>query len=120
MIGRLDLIMVVVKDMQRSAAFYRDVLELEPTYESPDWTQLSAGPISIGLHLEGEEVKVKPDSGCTFGFAVPDVRKTADELKRKGVRFIREPRKEDFGWHALFTDPDGYVLQLVEQPQGVR
>lgn len=118
MIGKLGLIMVVVKDMKRSVAFYRDALGLNLEYESPHWSQLSAGNIHIGLHPEGKEVKVSPSTGLSFGFYVPDVQKAAAELKTRGARMLMEPHKENFGWLAIVSDPDGYAIQLGEEPKG--
>ena len=117
MIGKLGLIMVVVKDMKRSVAFYRDVLGLKLDYESPHWSQLNAGNIPIGLHPEGKEVHVNPGTGVSFGFYVPDVLKAAAELKARGARMLMEPRKENFGWLAIVADPDGYAIQLGEEPK---
>lgn len=118
MIGKLQTIMVVVKDMKRSVQFYRDVLGLTLEYESPQWSQFNAGNIGVGLHPEGKEVKVSPTSGCTFGFHVDDIQKAASDLKAKGAQMIMEPRKEQgFGWLAIVGDPDGYYIQLF-QPAG--
>jgi len=114
MIGKLSTIMVVVKDMKRSTRFYRDVLGLKLSYGTPHWTQLEAGNISLGLHPEGKETKVSPSIGCTFGFEVNDIRTTVAELKKKGAQVAMEPRKEDFGWLAMVTDPDGYYVQLYQ------
>lgn len=118
MIGKLQTIMVVVKDMERSVKFYRDVLGLKLEYQTPDWSQLSAGNIGVGLHPEGKEVKVSPSMGCTFGFHVDDIQKTVADLKTKGARVFMEPRKEDFGWLAIVGDPDGYSIQLYQPPEG--
>jgi len=117
MIGKLSTIMLVVKDMERSTRFYRDILGLKLAYSSPGWTQLEAGNIGIGLHPEGKHVKVSPASGCTFGFEVKDIQATVAELKKKGVRMEMEPRKEEFGWLAIVTDPDGYWVQLYQPPE---
>ena len=114
---KLGLIMVVVKDMKRSLAFYRDALGLKLDFESPHWSQLSAGDIKIGLHPEGKEVKVSPTTGLSFGFYVPDVQQAAAELKARGARMLMEPRKESFGWLAIVSDPDGYSIQLGEEPK---
>ena len=114
MIGKLSTIMIVVKDMERSRKFYRDVLGLQNHYSSPGWTALSAGNINVGLHPESPELKVEPHEGMQFGFEVADIQKTAAALKQKGVQFVREPRQEDFGWLAIFKDPDGHHLQLFQ------
>ena len=111
MIGKLGLVMVVVIDMKRSVAFYREVLGLKVVFECPEWTQLTAGNIDVGLHPESEHLKAKPGT-CQIAFYVDDVQKAAAELKRKGVHFVMEPKKEEFGWLAVFTDPDGYHIQL--------
>jgi lactoylglutathione lyase len=114
MIGKLGLIMVVVKDMDRSVAFYRDVLGLKLVMQHPKWTQFDCGNIQVGLHPEGEEVKVRTESGCTFGFYVDDINKTVADLKSKGARFHVDVLQEEFGLWALLADPDGYGIQIVQ------
>ena len=119
-VGKLGLIMIVVKDMERSVAFYRDVLGLELLFKQGNWSQFDAGNILIGLHPEGEEVKVSPTSGCTFGIYVDDLVKAASELKRRGGHFGIEPRDEPFGRWGLLRDPDGYGIQIIEMARGYR
>lgn len=117
MIGKLTTIMVVVKDMERSTRFYRDTLGLKLQHSTPEWTQLDAGNIGVGLHAEGAHLKVEPHEGMQFGFEVADIKQTTGELKQKGVHFVREPFQQDFGWLAIFTDPDGHHLQLFQPAQ---
>ena len=112
MIGKLSMIMLIVKDMDRSVAFYRDVVGLAVQMHTPFWSSLDAGNIILGLHPESEHSKVAPGTGCTFGFEVADIHQTAAELRSKGVKFALEPKREDFGWLAVFVDPDGYSVQL--------
>lgn len=119
-IGRLGLVMVVVKDMERSVKFYRDVLGLDLLFHQNNWSQFNAGTIIVGLHPEGDEVKVGPTSGCTFAFYVDDIVKTTSELKRRGGHIAVEPRLEPFGRWALLKDPDGYNIQIVELKSGYR
>jgi lactoylglutathione lyase len=114
MIGKLTTIVLIVKDMDRSLTFYRDVVGLNVEMRSPYWSSLSAGNISLGLHPEGEHMKVSPGTGCTFGFEVADILKTVQELKAKGVRIQKEPKHENFGWLAEIADPDGYTVQLAQ------
>jgi predicted enzyme related to lactoylglutathione lyase len=120
MIGKLGLIMVVVKDMTRSVGFYRDVLGLKQLFVQGNWSQFDAGNILVGLHPEGEEVKVGPTSGCTIGIYVDDITKAVAEIKRRGGHFAIEPRPEPFGRWALLNDPDGYNIQIIELKSGYR
>ena len=114
MIGKLTTIVLIVKDMDRSLAFYRDVVGLSVEMHSPYWSSLSAGNISLGLHPEGQHVKVAPGTGCTFGFEVADIQNTVAELKTKGAKVLKEPKHENFGWLAEIADPDGYIVQLAQ------
>ena len=45
-------------------------------------------------------------------FYADDVRKTADELKAKGVEFVQDPQAADWGTAAVFKDQDGNVFVL--------
>lgn len=54
----------------------------------------------------------------TFGFAVfqcNDLMATYEELKGKGVRFKKEPKKEFYGYEALFIDDSGNWFSLTEK-----
>ena len=53
----------------------------------------------------------------TFGFAVfecDDMLATFEELKAKGVKFIKEPTKEFYGFNAVFEDDSGNWFSLGE------
>ncbi len=115
MIGRLNTIVVVVKDMSRSVAFYRDVLGLKLEYQTPGWTQFDADTVHVGLHPEGKYVKASPTTGCSMGFHVDDIRQAFDELRAKGAKVTMEPHEEDFGWLGIIADPDGYPIQFAQE-----
>ncbi len=119
MIGKLGIIMVVIRDMERSVTWYRDVLGLKLLFKQSNWSQFDAGTLILGLHPEGEEVKVSPTSGCTFGIYVDDIQKATAELKKRGGHFEVEPRREPFGLWALLRDPDGYGIQIIQMASKV-
>ena len=66
----------IVSDMQRSTAFYRDLVGLKVQFESPEWTQLDAGNIGVGLH--GPSEKLHPQHTTTD--ALRAAWKAADAL----------------------------------------
>jgi predicted enzyme related to lactoylglutathione lyase len=41
------------------------------------------------------------------------VEATWRELKARGVEFVQEPRKADWGTSAIFQDPDGNQFVLA-------
>ena len=45
-------------------------------------------------------------------FVADDVEATASELKARGVEFVQEPQKSDWGTAAIFKDGDGNVFVL--------
>jgi lactoylglutathione lyase len=115
MIGKLALVMIIVSDMDRSVAFYRDVLGLAVEQESDAWSQLDAGTISIGLHHGREGVVANPEGGAEIAFYVDDAHKAVEELRSRGAEIAQEPEREDFGGLLAYVkDPDGYLIQLLE------
>ena len=50
---------------------------------------------------------------------VEDIHAAHERLSDAGVEFIRPPEREHWGgWVCTFADPDGNILQLLEQPKG--
>ncbi len=120
MFGKLGLVMIVVRDMERSVAFYRDVLGLKLLIHQDNWSQLDAGNIIIGLHPEGEEVKVSPTTGMSIGIYVDDLDVAVAEIRRRLAKLAIGPRPEPFGRWALIFDPDGYSIQIIEMARTLR
>lgn len=122
MFKQLDYTMVVVSDMQRSVAFYRDKLGIPLKFESPDWTEFATGSTTLALH--GGGVAGPPPQGdpskiagaCSIGFNVDDVDKTYQELQAKGVRFVMAPtQREGEGIKlAVAIDPDGLPVSFAQ------
>jgi lactoylglutathione lyase len=120
MFGKLGLVMVVVRDMERSVAFYRDVLGLKLLIQQSNWSQFDAGNILIGLHPEGDEVKVGPTTGISIGIYVDDIDQAVIEIRRRFGKIAVGPRPEPFGRWALVFDPDGYSIQIIEMARSLR
>ncbi len=104
-----------VSDLKRAAKFYEETLGLEKKYEFSSYVGFECGGVEIGLIPKiGENQKVGPLSP-SVEFLVDDVEKTYNELKRRGVKFVKELHEEPWGGRqATFTDPDGNVLEIVQ------
>ena len=76
--------------------------------------------VDEGLMFEkdsAEKVRELVKEG-TFGFAVfqcNDLLATFEELKSKGVKFKKEPKREFYGYEALFIDDSGNWFSLTEK-----
>ncbi len=108
MFGKLGLVMIVVRDMERSVAFYRDVLGLKLLIHQDNWSQFDAGNILIGLHPEGDEVKVSPTTGMSIGIYVDDMDQAVAEIRRRFGKIADRPasaiRLAAGPWSSTRTD----------------
>jgi catechol 2,3-dioxygenase-like lactoylglutathione lyase family enzyme len=100
------------------AAFYRDTLGLPVHSERPHFVAFQLGParLSVGLHSEVHG-PAKESVRVTVNLGVADIQAVYHDLSRRGVVFVRPPEREHWGgWVASFRDPDGNLLQLLQQP----
>ena len=112
--------MIVVSDMKRSVAFYRDVLGFPLKFRSNGWTEFKTGTTTIALHGGGAKTTFRPDrmdvGACTIGFHVKNIQKTYEELKKKGVKFVMPPTEREGEGIKLTVclDPDGLPINIAE------
>jgi catechol 2,3-dioxygenase-like lactoylglutathione lyase family enzyme len=112
-----------VKDLSKARRFYEGTLGL----------RVSEGDGLLTLHLAGDRdtlVYEKPDHApanyTILNFAVDDVDDAVEKLTARGVRFERYAgfeqdekgisRAEGGPPIAWFTDPDGNILSVLEEP----
>jgi predicted enzyme related to lactoylglutathione lyase len=113
-----DFVMYPVSDLARAAKFYRDVLGLhqEVYCEEGQWAEFNCG--NLTLSLKGGEKLPEPVAGGRIALAVEDVPAAYEELKRQGVRIVKEP--QDFGCCQAIEilDPDGNRVILHKRADG--
>ena len=142
----LDHVAVTVSDMDRSLAFYCDLLGLKEVerhhLEGETISKMAGKPdvIMEVVRLEAPETPgvlldlqqyVAPEgkvSDAQLGdvahshlcFGVPDVWAAYKDLTEKGVEFVSEPVSFDLEWGIVyvvfFKDPDGFILELMQVP----
>jgi catechol 2,3-dioxygenase-like lactoylglutathione lyase family enzyme len=115
---------LVVRDLERSVAFYRDVLGAEPYRE---YGGTSAVFRFLGnwllLVTGGGPTKDKPTVtfaapehpdmvGHAFTIRVPDCWAAFETLKDRGAEFLTEPVRWDHETRAFFRDPDGHLFEI--------
>ncbi len=109
----VSMIMLGVRDLEKSVSFYRDRLGIDVRQRIPGFAFLDSGALTIVLS-EPLAKNVSPLAGATeVIFSVNDVRASYEALKAQGVEFSQEPRNVSGPmWAANFRDPDGHLLTL--------
>ncbi|MEO6851854.1 MAG: VOC family protein [Mucilaginibacter sp.] len=87
--------------------------------EQPEM-EINLFPLTVGKMFTEETVNTLKDlvSNGTFGvgiFSCSDIYATYEELKGKGVEFIKPPTKEFYGSEALFKDDSGNWFSLQQR-----
>ena len=120
MIRGLAGVIIWTDDLGRMVDFYRDTLGMTPHSERPHFVSFKWGDVRLGI---GSHSGVKGSSSDPYrvmvNLDVEDIHATYERLSGAGVTIIRPPEREHWGgWVCTFTDPDGNILQLLEQPKG--
>jgi catechol 2,3-dioxygenase-like lactoylglutathione lyase family enzyme len=113
MILRVWDVTFAVANLDRAVDFYENVLGLQKKYQFSTYAGFDCGGVEIGL-VPGDVIGTQEGAPCV-DFLVRDVDAAYQTLRKRGVRFLKEPHDTLWGGRiALFTDPDGNVLQLVQ------
>jgi lactoylglutathione lyase len=114
LVRRINVVYLYVSDMERSLAFYRDVLGI-PLEGDGHWQEASLGGTRFALHLAHEGVGELSSGSVHLDFEVADVAAAAGRLQSAGVE-AGETMRDDWGAALELSDPDGYRLYLFEPP----
>jgi predicted enzyme related to lactoylglutathione lyase len=119
----VDFISYVVTDLDRSEAFYRDVLGLnvlnprgEPGTQSNGFMEFEAGGTPISLLNAMPEVPLHPNG--IVALAVEDVSAAVEELRGKGATIAMEPIETPVCFMAVVADPDDNKILLHQRKDG--
>lgn len=113
MIKAIKFASIPVRDQDRALEFYTKALGCRVITDSPfdgtqRWIELGFPRAETRLVLftaQGQEAMIGGFMNVTF--MADDVEATARELMKRGVEFVQEPHKADWGTSAIFKDPDG-------------
>ena len=122
--------LLVVADLARSVAWYRDILGAEVVGE---YGGTSAVLRFVGCWLllvtGGEPTADKPTvtmaapadpdrANAELIVAVPDSRAAYAELVGRGAQFLAEPAEYAWEIRAFFRDPDGHLFEISQRKAG--
>lgn len=120
-LGQIGQILIPVTDVERAAAWYRDVLGIPYLFGFPGMAFLDADGVRLYLANPSEAGFSGP---ATLYFRVPDINAAVDELEARGVTFAGRPHMIfDDGsqqtWMCFAKDLDGNNIALMsEVPSG--
>jgi catechol 2,3-dioxygenase-like lactoylglutathione lyase family enzyme len=112
---------VASTDLERSRAFYVDLLGLEPVRLDEFALEVRSGAVPVRITHVPDHVAVP---FTVLGWEVDDIAREVGALRARGVATLRYPwfeQDDDGVWVApdgtgvaWFTDPDGNVLSFAQ------
>ena len=115
---RVSYAIVFVSDMQRSVAFYRDVIGLPLKFDSPEWSEFATEGATFALHRAEKPAPPAeadlPAGHCRPGLSVRDLDAFHARMVEHRVECTQQP-KDLFGARiAQYLDPDGLAISVSE------
>ena len=118
LLSRIGQIAIVVKDVERATAFYRDILGVRFLFSFPGLAFFVYDGVRLMLNRPEQKEFDHPSS--ILYFRVPDIQAAYTTLRERRVEFQNEPhviaRMPDHDlWMAFFRDLDNNVLALMAE-----
>lgn len=124
MIHKIEAVVLFVQDLDRCTAFYRDTFHLP--YQGSDahsasfllqealyFILLSPEGAADLVGTQANEPKIERGTHGLLAASVANVDAAYQELKAKGVTFVRPPTDQHWGLRtAHFLDPEGNLWEI--------
>jgi len=117
-IANIGQISIIVKDVERATAFYRDVLGLPLLFTVPGMAFFDCGGVRLMLGTPSSPEYDHPSS--ILYFRVPDIQAGYQRLVQHSVEIVAPPRliapmpSYDL-WMTAFRDSEGNIHQLMSE-----
>jgi catechol 2,3-dioxygenase-like lactoylglutathione lyase family enzyme len=114
--ARLSYLILYVRDLERSRAFYEDGPGFRPVGSDATSVDYTAGDVILRLETAADAGVVMPDGkdrALDITFLVDDLEVTRDALAARGVE-LRRTLDYEVGKTVDFYDPDGHWFSLYE------
>jgi catechol 2,3-dioxygenase-like lactoylglutathione lyase family enzyme len=126
---QIGLTSIFVDDQDKAEQFYTEVLGLQVKTNAPygpdeRWLTVVSPEdpdgVELVLHLTDEPARAFQEAAREVGRPVislrtDDCQRDAEQLKAKGVEFVKEPARMDYGgMDAVFDDTCGNLVNLHE------
>jgi lactoylglutathione lyase len=122
-------VILAVRDVAASVAFYRDAVgfEVEAEFDDPPYASLALAGMRLSLAEQGHASEDRPgvemtapadpsQAAAVVVVEVDDARAEYTAMQAAGVRLLAEPYEPPWGGCRFFAiDPDGFLVE-IEQP----
>jgi lactoylglutathione lyase len=120
---RVGYVILFVADLERSVAFYRDVIGLPFKLQGEGYVEFATEGTKFGLYdrnrldeLTGQGADLPRSPGGEVVLLVEDVDAEAERLRGAGATILKGPVDRAWGHRTLHVeDPDGFVVELAEE-----
>jgi len=113
---------LIVADVARSTAFYRDVLGADVLRQGEP-TFLRLGNLWLTINVGGGQTDDKPEVMATppkhasdlsffLNLRVTDIKRFYERWRSRGATFITEPKVHASELRCYMRDPDGYLIEV--------
>lgn len=115
-IRHLGSVIVAVSNLEKSLAFYHEIIGLPVKQKRENWVELARGGASVILHPASKPINTGTsiDNGIVIGLVVGDIESAVQELKSKNVPVYRDIVSHKVGKNCIVLDPDKYMVSLFE------
>jgi methylmalonyl-CoA/ethylmalonyl-CoA epimerase len=117
-IKNIGQISIIVHDLARATAFYRDTLGLPLLFTAPNLAFFDCG--GVRLMLGPAETPELDHPSSILYFRVPDLNSAHQRLVDQGVQIVAPPRliapmpSHDL-WMNAFRDSEGNIMELMSE-----
>lgn len=116
-LGRIGQIAITVNDVERSVAFYRDVVGLSFMFQAPNVAFFDCAGVRFMLG-QSPQPDAKP-SGTYLYFDSEDIERDYATIESRGATVMERPHivaplGDKHLWLGAFADPDGNVFELMQ------
>jgi predicted enzyme related to lactoylglutathione lyase len=117
MIKGVKFTSIPVDDQKRAVDFYTAKLGFrivtdQPFTDQQRWIELGVAGAETRVVLFKFDNGLKPGGFMNVVFWSDNVEKTYEEMKGKGVEFMKPPKAEGWGTSAIFKDSEGNQFVL--------
>ena len=107
-------IALFTSDVERTAAFYRDLIGAPPVAEWPGGALFAVGSSKLLVHERAAAMDGGPPNEDHFAISVDALDEACAKLIARGSAVLVEPRDYSWGRSAYLRDPDGRLVELSQ------